>query len=683
MMDQDIRQLCFEALLSHTLDNIYFKDADSRFLLVNRSMADWFGLPGPEAFTGKTDADLFAAKHAGEALADERSLIEGRVDIVRKEEQETWPDGRVTWVSTVKRPLIDAGGRVFGTFGISRDITARRTAEEALLRTTRQYEGLVAIVNRSPAVVFQWGADSNWPVQYVSDNVRQFGYDPEALRSGSINYASFVHPEDIESVRDGLEKAIADNADHYTLGYRLLCRDNRIRHVEELGIIRREDDGRISSYQGLVVDVTERHEAEAELADYRTRLEQMVGDRTRDLQIINRRLEEENVRRRASEDALKESEQRYRHLLGTVTDYVYTVELRDGRPVATHHGPGCLAVTGFAPEEYERNPFLWFDMVVPEDRAEVLRQSARVLETGDAPALEHRLRRKDGTLRWVRSSVAARRDESGRLAGYDGLVKDITEQHEAREARLQAERETMLARQHETLERADRLSSLGILAAGVAHEVNNPLQGMLSNLDAVRRALPAEFTRLKNLDMVERGIESIASLVQRLLWIGSAPDGTVEGDCIFADAIGYVTDLLHAQFQKRNVKISVQARTLHARLAIPRRELVQVLMNLLMNARDAMPDGGTITIGCDCAGAGDSAAIAIRDSGTGIPPDVLPRIFSPFFTTKGAKGTGLGLNVAESLVRNRHGSIEVQSEPGEGSTFTIRLPMLPEARKPS
>ena len=678
-MDQDIRHLCFEALLNHTLDNIYFKDASSRFLLVNRSMAKWFGLPGPESFTGKTDADLFAAAHAGEALADERALVAGEVDIVRKEEQETWPDGRVTWVSTVKRPLVDDNGRVVGTFGISRDITERRRAEDSLLRTTRQYEELVAIVNRSPAVVFQWGADPNWPVQYVSDNVRQFGFDPEALRSGEVNYASFVHPDDIESVRDGLDRAIADGHDHYTLDYRLVCRDGRIRHVEELGIIRREADGRITSYQGLVVDVTERHEAEAELAEYRTRLEQMVGERTRDLQIINRRLEEENARRRASEDALKESEQRYRHLLDTVTDYVYTVELREGRPVATHHGPGCLAVTGFAPEEYQHNPFLWFEMVVAEDRPEVLRQSSQVLETGSAPPVEHRLQRKDGTIRWVRSSVAARRDEAGRLAGYDGLVKDITEQHESREARIRAERETMEARQHETLERADRLSSLGIMAAGVAHEVNNPLQGMLSHLDAVRRALPSDFARLRNLDMVERGIESIASLVQRLLWIGAGPDEGDDRGCVFADAIGFVTDLLNAQLQKRNVKIAVQARALHARMAIPQRELVQVLTNLLMNARDAMPDGGTITISCDCTGT--DTAIVIRDTGSGIPKDVLPRIFSPFFTTKGAKGTGLGLSVAESLVRNRQGRIEVQSEPGAGSTFTIHLPAVPEARK--
>lgn len=671
-MNSNLRELCFDALLNHTLDNIYFKDRESRFLLVSRAMANWCKVSDPAEMKGMSDAELFGGSHADEARKDEVSLVEGRESVVDKEEREEWPDGRVTWVSTVKRPLIDSEGRIVGTFGISRDITRRREAEDSLVRATLRLRELEEVVDRSPAVVFQWGGDPGWTVLNVSDNVRQFGCDRADLIEGRKSYASLVHPEDIESVRDNLDKAVASGAEHYTLNYRLLCPDGAVRYVEELGIIRRDAAGAVDRYQGLVVDVTERHAAETELEEYRTRLEHMVDERTRDLKITNSRLERENEKRRASEAALKDSEARYRRLLETVSDYVYTVELRDGKPVATHHGPGCLAVTGFAPEEYEQNPFLWFDMVVADDQARVLHQSVEVMKSGEAPTIEHRLRRKDGTLRWVLSSVSVRRDAEGRMVGYDGLVKDITERHEAIEAQKRAEREAMEACQHETLERADRLSALGVLAAGVAHEVNNPLQGMLSHLDAVRRALPLEFSKTKNLDMVERGIESIASLVQRLLWIGSAPD-VEAGDCVFADAVGFITDLLSAQFQKRGVRIVVDARELHARLGIPRRDLVQVLMNLLMNARDAMPGGGTATLTCDRKG--EEAVITLADTGVGIPPDVLPRIFSPFFTTKGAKGTGLGLNVTESLIRNRQGRIEVRSTPGVGSVFTLHLPL--------
>lgn len=671
-METETARMHFQALLDHTRDNIYFKDIDSRFTLVSRSMAEWFGLPGPEVFVGKTDADMFAPEHAGEALADEQALIRGTKSIIRKEEKETWPDGRITWVSTVKLPLRDRDGRIIGTFGISRDITSRRRAEEELLATDARLRELESIINHGAAVVFEWADEPGWPVRYVSDNVRRFGYLPEEFLSGLLHYADLMHPDDVPRVEAAIERSKRDHEDQYVVDYRIHCRDGTQRWVEERGIIRRNEAGAVDLYQGIVLDVTDRHEALEALEEYRSRLEQMVSERTAELQAANDKLQSENERRKQSELALKDSEQRYRRLLASVTDYVYAVELQDGRPVATHHGPGCEAVTGYRPADYTGNPYLWIDMVPAEDRAAVLSQAAQVMAGRDTPPLEHRIRRKDGEVRWVRNTAVARRDAQGRLTGYDGLVKDITERRAAEEARLKMEREVLDVRQHEMMERTDQLSSLGVLATGVAHEVNNPLQGMLAHLDAVRRELPPDFPRLKSLEMVERGIESIASLVQRLLWIGSGA-GEAQGACQFADAVGFVTDLLASQFQKAQIKLSVEARVLHVGLAIPHREFVQVLMNLLMNARDAMPDGGKVTLTCDVAG--EEACIAVEDTGVGIAKENLARIFTPFFTTKGRKGTGLGLSVAESLVRGHRGSLTVESEPGKGSRFIIRLPL--------
>lgn len=678
-MNENLRRTFFRALLDHSLDNIYFKDLESRFLLVNRRMAQWFGVDNPDALIGRTDAELFAPPHAREALADEQALIRGDTDVIRKEEMETWPDGRTTWVSTVKRPLLDDDGRTIGTFGISRDITAQRQAQQAAEATHRQYRELVEIVNRSPAVVLEWGPGPDWPILYVSDNVRQLGCDADALRAGNVSHASLIHPEDITGVREEMDRILALSVDHYELTYRLAPPSTPVRYVEELGIIRRDPDGRVVGFQGVVLDVTRRHEAEAELHRYREELERRVEERTRDLQILNQRLQEENERRRASEVALTESEQRYRRLLETVTDYVYTVDLVHGEPAATRHSPGCQGVTGYTPEEYAADPFLWFEMIVEEDRPAVVAQSKQVIREGSAPPIEHRLRRKDGVIRWVRSHVSPRRDADGRIVGYDGLVKDITEQREAREARLRAECEALAARQQEMLERADRLSSLGLLAAGVAHEINNPLQGMLSHLDAVRRALPPDFSRMRNIEMVERGIETIAALVQRLRPVGGGEPQ--EGDCSLADAIAFVVELLGAQFERRGVRIVDESRALHVRLAIPLRELVQVLTNLLMNARDAMPEGGHIRIGSDVRGG--EAIVEVADTGMGIPPDILPKIFTPFFTTKGAKGTGLGLTVAESIIRNHSGRIEVRSAPNAGTTFTLRVPLAGAGEKES
>jgi PAS domain S-box-containing protein len=124
--------------------------------------------------------------------------------------------------------------------------------------------------------------------------------------------------------------------------------------------------------------------------------------------------------------ALKESEERYRRLLSSVTDYVYTVTVESGRPSATTHGPGCVAVTGYTPEEYADDPLLWHRMVHDGDKPEVTAQASHILASGQAEALEHRIVHRDGSVRWVRNTPVPRFDEDGRLVAYDGLIADIT-----------------------------------------------------------------------------------------------------------------------------------------------------------------------------------------------------------------------------------------------------------------
>ena len=130
---------------------------------------------------------------------------------------------------------------------------------------------------------------------------------------------------------------------------------------------------------------------------------------------------------RLAEEALRQSEERYRRLLESVTDYVYTVTVRDGRAVSTVHGPNCLAVTGYAAEDYRDNPLLWLSMVPEQDRPAVLEQAERLLTAGEAPPLEHRIVHKDGSIRYVRNTPVVRRDASGAVVAYDGIINDITE----------------------------------------------------------------------------------------------------------------------------------------------------------------------------------------------------------------------------------------------------------------
>ncbi|MBT1076955.1 SpoIIE family protein phosphatase [Geobacter grbiciae] len=152
------------------------------------------------------------------------------------------------------------------------------------------------------------------------------------------------------------------------------------------------------------------------------------GNISRLVPAIQRELKEAELRRkkREAEEALLTSELRYRRLVAAVTDYIYTVEVRGGNVVATYHGPGCAAVTGYGPEEFKGDPFLWYRMIHEEDKQRVTEQTQQLLEGEDIPSMEHRIIHKDGSIRWVRNTIVPRYDELGGLAAYDGLIADIT-----------------------------------------------------------------------------------------------------------------------------------------------------------------------------------------------------------------------------------------------------------------
>jgi PAS domain S-box-containing protein len=150
--------------------------------------------------------------------------------------------------------------------------------------------------------------------------------------------------------------------------------------------------------------------------------------------ILFQQVHKEVEERKQVEDALRASETRFRHITEAVTDYIYTVRVEDGKAAETRHGAGCYAVTGYHEDDFVRDPFLWFRMVVDEDHGAVIDQARRVLAGQEVPAVEHRIVRKDGLQRWVRNTIVPRHDVEGRLLAYDGLIQDITERKQAEEA---------------------------------------------------------------------------------------------------------------------------------------------------------------------------------------------------------------------------------------------------------
>lgn len=179
--------------------------------------------------------------------------------------------------------------------------------------------------------------------------------------------------------------------------------------------------------------ITERKKADEDMRRYYDELEMRVKERTAELSAINEQLKLEIEERKKADEALRKSEERYHRITDVVTDYIFTVRIEDGHPVETIHGHACVTVTGYPSEEYASDPDLWIRMVPEEDREIILEQAERILSGQNTQPIEHRILRKDGVIRWVRSTLVPHYDTQGRLLSYDGLISDITERKQMEE----------------------------------------------------------------------------------------------------------------------------------------------------------------------------------------------------------------------------------------------------------
>ena len=389
---------------------------------------------------------------------------------------------------------------------------------------------------------------------------------------------------------------------------------------------------------------------------------------------------------KTAELALRGSEERYMRLLNSVTDYVYTVILEKGHVVSTQHGAGCLAVTGFSPEEFERDTMLWHKIIFPDDRDSVVNMVLSAVKGDAAFEIEHRLVRKDGKIRWIRNKHVPRRDGSGRIVAYDGLMSDITDRKRSEEDLKAAQSQLM---------QAEKLHSIGQLAAGVAHEVKNPLQVILVGLNYLGDSpLAANEEACSVLTEMRDALQRANAVVQDLLDFASPRELGMQPrqiNALLEKAIRFVRH----DTTKAGVKVVTNFAAGLPDASVDPTKIEQVFINLITNACHAMPAGGTLTVttrervmtpaespqhdtgdrsGIRFRSGEPVLAIEIRDTGTGVPPEKLTRIFEPFYTTKSTgKGTGLGLSVTQKIIDLHRGKISIENHPEGGVIATITL----------
>ena len=323
--------------------------------------------------------------------------------------------------------------------------------------------------------------------------------------------------------------------------------------------------------------------------------------------------------------------------------------------------------------------------VLPEDQDLYYRHRKQLFETGEPQVCELRMVRADGSPLWLRVEATVAQDNESRAprAACRVAMSDITERHRAEEEvrRLNAEleqrveeRTRQLGEAQEKLLRQERLAVLGQLAGGVGHELRNPL-GVISNaVYFLKLVLPdAGVKTTEYLAIIENETRNAEKIVADLLDFSRCKSADREP----VAAAELARRVLARYPAPAAVTVSVQAAADLPRAYVDPRQMTQVLGNLVVNACQAMPQGGRLTI--SATRRGKELSIAVADTGVGIAPENMARLFEPLFTTK-PKGIGLGLAVSKSLVEANGGRIEVQSAPGVGSTFTLYLPLHQEGK---
>jgi PAS domain S-box-containing protein len=371
--------------------------------------------------------------------------------------------------------------------------------------------------------------------------------------------------------------------------------------------------------------------------------------------------------------ALRESEERFRLLLKSVTDYAIFMLDAEGR--VTNWNAGAERIKGYRTDEIIGSHMARF--YTDEDRRAGAPAKALEIAARDRKfECEGWRVRKDGTTFWASVVIDSIRDDAGRLIGYAKVTRDITERKKAEDA---------LQETQQALFQAQKMEAVGQLTGGVAHDFNNLLMAALGSLELLRKRLPNDPKLLRHLDNAVQAAKRGAGLTERMLAFARRQDLKPRAVDV-PDLVRGMSDLL-----QRSAGPSVRIET-HFPLGLPRalvdpNQLELALLNLTVNARDAISDRGTITIAASQAkgrqveGAariadGDYVGLQVTDDGEGMDEATLAKAKEPFFTTKGVgKGTGLGLSMVHGLAEQSGGRLTLRSKKGVGTTAQIWLPV--------
>ena len=613
----------WQTLLDTSPDKIYFKDTQSRFIKCSQSQARDFGKKSPDEMVGRTDFDIFDESHARPAFEDEQEIIRTGRPIIAKEEREDYKDGHVTWVTSTKMPMRDADGRVVGIMGISRDITERKQAEEALHRSREEFKDLF---DNAPVGFHELDAEGRL-IRINNTELKILGHTAEELLG---QFVWKLSTDEETSRRATLAKLGGDQtlAQSYERIFRR--KDGSTVPVLVNDRLLKLPDGVIIGIHSTVEDITARKAAEKSLA------------------------------RRTAE--LARERLFLRTLIDNLPDIIFA---KDAQYRFTLVNTACARQLGAGSVEAVPGK-TDTDFVSPELASQYLADEQALMQSGEPVTKEEPFQHKGtGELRWSLTTKVPLKDDAGKVVGLIGIARDITERREA---------EVQLQRTMAELERSNK--ELEQFAYIASHDLQEPLRMVSSYTQLLAKRYEGQLDEKtkKYVHYAVDGASRMQSLIIDLLAYSRVgrrgkPLEPADSRAILGEAL----QNLAARIEETGAVITNgDLPTVRADAS----QLVLVFQNLISNAikfrREGVPG-----IHVSARDKGGEWLFAVKDNGIGIEARHADRVFVIFqrlHTREEYPGTGIGLSVCKRVVERHGGKIWFESEPGNGTTFFFTIP---------